>query len=491
MIRFLFLIVSLFALSGSYAVPYAALHDSKHPYIVIADEDSLDDEILISDSLFYKISKRIQFPVNKFVIPKDSPLRREIQNEIMPYSKGDYTLEAVMLRGAASPDGPYEWNKTLSQLRTKSLLDIIRGSVGHHIDSCLTVNEVPEDYLCLIMLMKERGDKDCDRVTEVVNKYISTDQARLKRTLMAMDNKRLWTRLSREYFPKMRAARVVLVFRKHRKPEPPKPMETPTVVVPQPEEKVEVTDSVTQTTVEEDTTDYVVPAELLPSFMPRRELLSVKTNLLFDFAYVPGYNRWCPIPNIAVEYYPLHGHFTYGASLDFPWWQHYSQHKYFQIRNYQFETRYYLRNGGVEHTGIGKGVAYKGLYLQGYVNLALYGICFDKNRGWEGEGAGAGVGIGYVLPLGKKSRWRLEMGAQFGVFFTKYDPYQWQSVLFPERQDKLYYYKWNNWGNFFHKRRHSFTWAGPTRIGLTLSYDLLYRRIAKKGASFKSKEVQK
>ena len=47
---------------------------------------------------------------------------------------------------------------------------------------------------------------------------------------------------------------------------------------------------------------------------PRRELLSVKSNVLFDFAYVPaGYNRFCPIPNIAVEYYPLHGHFTFGA----------------------------------------------------------------------------------------------------------------------------------------------------------------------------------
>ena len=40
----------------------------------------------------------------------------------------------------------------------------------------------------------------------------------------------------------------------------------------------------------------------------------MKSNVLFDFAYVPaGYNRFCPIPNIAVEYYPLHGHFTFGA----------------------------------------------------------------------------------------------------------------------------------------------------------------------------------
>ncbi len=49
-------------------------------------------------------------------------------------------------------------------------------------------------------------------------------------------------------------------------------------------------------------TPAVLPAELK---LPRREILSVKSNLLFDVAYVPGYNRWCPIPNVAVEYLSL------------------------------------------------------------------------------------------------------------------------------------------------------------------------------------------
>lgn len=486
MTRLLFLTLSVFLVSGLYAVPYTASPKEKHPYIIVAgeDEDILqqNDGRVVSDSVFYKISKSIQFPVNKFEIPKDSPLRSELKNDIMPFATDDYTLEAVLLRGAASPEGPYEWNQTLSHLRRNALLNVIKGCVGHHIDSCLTVNEVPEDYICLLMLMKEKGDKDYSRVSAAVDKYFATDQARLKQRLMSMDGGALWKRMIREYFPQMRSARVVLVFRKVKQPEPAKPAE-PVVVPP-----VKVDTVVPAPAIEK--YDTIEAAELLPSYMPRREVLSVKSNLLFDFAYVPGYNRWCPIPNIAVEYYPLHGHFTYGASLDFPWWQHYSDHKYFQIRNYQFEARYYLRNGGIEHTGVGKGAAYRGLYLQAYANLAIYGICFDKNRGWEGEGAGAGLGVGYVLPLCKSGHWRLEVGAQVGVFFTKYDPYQWQSVLFPEREDKLYYYKWNNWGNFFHKRRHSFTWAGPTRVGVTLTYDLLYRRIAKKGYSLKNKEVQ-
>ena len=120
----------------------------------------------------------------------------------------------------------------------------------------------------------------------------------------------------------------------------------------------------------------------------RREFLSVKTNLLFYGVYMPGYNRWCPMPNVALEYYPKKGHFTYGASLDFPWWQDYDAHKYFQIRNYQVEARYYLDGSysGDDIRGY-QAPAFKGFYAQAYAHIGLFGICFDANRGWVGETA--------------------------------------------------------------------------------------------------------
>lgn len=222
--------------------------------------------------------------------------------------------------------------------------------------------------------------------------------------------------------------------------------------------------------------------------LPRREVLSVKTNLLFDFAYMPGYDRWCPIPNIAIEYYPLHGHFTFGASFDMPWWQHYDEHKFFQLRNYQLETRYYFRSGSVEKNPPGKGAAFRGFYLQAYAHLGVFGICFDDNRGWVGEGGGAGIGLGYVLPLSKKGHWRLEFGLQAGFFFCKYDPYQYENPVNPQYRDNLYYYKWTQKPELFKKRQYHRSWFGPTRVGITLVYDLLYRRIQKKGVSFYSTE---
>ena len=229
-------------------------------------------------------------------------------------------------------------------------------------------------------------------------------------------------------------------------------------------------------------------ADTIIYLLPRREYMSIKTNLLFDGAYMPGYDRFCPIPNVAVEFYPLHGHFTYGASFDGPWWQNYDDHKYFQLRSYQLHTRYYLRSGEISKRLPGVGAAFKGFFVSAYAHAFLYNICFDENRGWEGEGWGAGLGLGYVLPLGGNQHWRLEFGLQAGFMHTLYDPYQWRCPINPTNDPERYYYKWYGDAKDFKKRQHRYTWLGPTRVEITLSYDIFYRRIYKKGISFKNYE---
>ena len=58
----------------------------------------------------------------------------------------------------------------------------------------------------------------------------------------------------------------------------------------------------------------------------------------------------------------------------------------------------------------------------------------------------------------------------------------------PAYHDDLYYYKWTKKPELFKKRQYRWNWFGPTRVGITLTYDLLYRRIYKKGVSFKHTE---
>lgn len=438
-----------------------------------------DDQIVpISDEEFLDQAGSVVFPVNDYHLPPDAPLLKQLEDYILPFiNRSGYELLRMYIRGAASPEGSYENNKLLGSRRVESLVNFVKSRVAFPVkDESFNLDVEYEDYRSLAILLSRANDMDASYVQDLCDKYLPDNRiAELKAELKAAQGGRLWQRLLKTYFPKLRVVRLILFFRKAQ-PVAVKPgagsldlSKEPVVVKPVIEPVVE-------------------PVEPQQQILPRREFLSVKTNLLFDVAYMPGYNRWCPIPNVALEYYPKKGHFTFGASFDFPWWQDYDAQKYFQIRNYQLESRYYFRSGNLDANPLGEGAAFRGFYLQGYGNIGLFGICFDADRGWVGEGFGAGIGLGYVTQLSKKGHWRLEFGLQAGFFRCKYDPYQYENPVDPTYRDHLYYYKWTQDPELFKKRQYRYTWLGPTRIGVTLTYDLLYRRINKKGVSFKNKE---
>ena len=437
----------------------------------------------LSDEEFFDIAARIVFPVSKWDLPHRDSIVLQLQNQVLPLiNKDSLELAGMIIRGAASPEGPYKFNKFLSEHRAQTLIDFLR----QHLDAPFRDEDFQlqtdvEDYRTLCLLMRRAADPDYGFVQQLCDRHLPQDQlSELKLQLQQARGGSLWQRLLRQYFPRLRAARVVLFFKAPRTYA----TEVALAVPPMPAIRPYLTASL----ILPENPPVTLPVKQSSLRIPRRELLSVKSNLLFDFAYVPGYNRWCPIPNVAIEYYPKHGHFTYGASIDFPWWQHYHEYKFFQIRNYQLEARYYFRSGDISKNPPGEGAAFRGLYVQGYGHVGLFGICFDANLGWVGEGLGAGLGVGYVLPLSRTGHWRLEFSLQAGFFGCKYDPYKYESPFEDDPHDDLYYYKYYGDPSLFKERQYRFTWIGPTRVGITLSYDLLYRRVAKKGASFVSWE---
>lgn len=198
----------------------------------------------------------------------------------------------------------------------------------------------------------------------------------------------------------------------------------------------------------------------------RREFLAIKTNLLEWGAYVPQYGM-CPMPNVELEFYPKGGHWTFGATFDFPWWKGNTEnHKYFELNNYQLYARYYTRASDR---------CFRGFYIQGYAQAFLYQIGFNEDKGWIGEGIGGGLGIGYALPLCRSGRWKLDFSMQLGVFVTKYDPYVYGCPV-ENIKDGYYYYDYKGEANLFRKREYALTWFGPTRVGMSISYNLFYRR---------------
>ena len=443
----------------------------RYPFIRIVPPNS--ELAPVTDEEFFNTSARVIFPVNKFVLPKNDSLLRLLSGTIFPRINSDsLRLKKLLFRGAASPEGPLRWNRTLGNNRMNALYRFVRQHISTASADTLSQRDVDvEDYRTLCIMMRQAGDRDYGQVKALCDVYLAKDDLpTLKRKLMQVHQGRLWHRLLRTYYPKLRSARFVMILERPELSMPPQHIEASGL-------------------------PYVLPS--LPSVRPipvpslvhRRELLSVKTNVLLDLAYMPGYNRWCPIPNVAIEYYPLHGHFTFGASFDCPWWQDYEGHKYFQVRNYQLESRYYFRSGDIRRNFPGQGAAFRGFYVQAYAHVALYGIMFDADNGWMGEGLGGGIGAGYVLPLSRDGHWRLEFQAQAGYFFTGYDPFQYENPVNPNYRDHLYYYKWTQKPALFKKRQYRFSWLGPTRVGITLSYDLLYRRVAKKGVSFRNWEI--
>ena len=458
---------------------------SRYQYLRIIGDDDDNTPLTLTDEQFFDMAGSVVFPVGKSELPENAPLLRQLATQVIPkLNRDSLQIVKILFRGAASPEGPVELNQQLGQQRAKALFDFFKSRmlapVGEEVFS--TSIDI-EDYRTLCLLMRRANDSDYTRVQALTDRYLNgnsndiTAISQMKEQLQQADEGRLWQRLKDTYFAQLRTARLVLIVKRVAK----LPLvELPPIIgwpVPIPTAPAKLT---------------VQQPEQPSEILPRREVLSVKTNMLFYGIYMPGYNRWCPIPNIAVEYYPKRGHFTFGASFDMPWWQDYDAHKYFQIRNYQLETRYYLKGNsnesGNEAKGIYQAPSYSGFYLQGYVHTGLFGICFDANRGWVGEGGGAGIGAGYVMPISRDGHWRLEFQLQAGWFSCKYDPYKYENPINPGYHDNLYYYKWTLSPDLFKERQYHFNWFGPTRIGVTLSYDLLYKRIQKRGVSFKNKE---
>lgn len=197
-------------------------------------------------------------------------------------------------------------------------------------------------------------------------------------------------------------------------------------------------------------------------------LVAAKTNLLFDLALAyPGFG-WSPAPNVALEYYPKRGRWTVGASFDCPWWSK-PEHKFFQIRNYQLETRRYFRRNDESE------VPYTGWFLSAYAHGGLFAIGVSDKNGVQGEGAGTGLGFGYVLPLSRDGHWKAEFSMQAGYFYAWYDRYVYGDPVSGDL-DGLYYYDWKGNADDFVKRLYRTTWIGPARVGITISYDLFRRR---------------
>ena len=185
-------------------------------------------------------------------------------------------------------------------------------------------------------------------------------------------------------------------------------------------------------------------------------IIGLSTNLIYDATYIPHYG-FTSVPSFSLEYYPAAGHWTYGADVDWSHWLHYPEHRFNQIHNITLHTRRYFNSGED---------GFCGLYLLGSLNATQYGLGWDQH-GWEGEGAGLSAGIGYKWTFG---RMFLDTGLAAGFFYSKYDPYVWGND-----STGWYYYDYAGDPAKFIRRNNGWFWFGPTRVQVSVGFDLFNR----------------
>ncbi len=450
--RLIHVLLLLFVLSG---IPCQAevIEQYKplpsYPFVYVSS--GLDAQIPeISDSLFNATAKGIRFDVNRTELRQNEPFIKLYTSEIAPYlrEKG-LVLRKIIIKGAASPEGPYDNNRRLGLGRTQRLVEFINSQFDNAPDASMTEsNFICEDYEYLTVLMAEANDEETAAVKKIWDDSHG-DEPYCKRELQKLNGGTTWNRLLKEYFPQLRQARVMMFFGL--------PLEATLhdgdLLAKKSEQAVP-----TATPPEIPTWPIALKKE------PRLPLIALRTNLVHDFFYMPNFG-FAPSGNVQLEFFPLHGHLTYNAGFTFSNHRHWNDYKFFQIRDLQLELRRYFREGH----------PYRGAFLGVYAHGFCYGIGFNEKKGWEGEGLGAGISGGYTLKLNRRGSFRLEFTGALGFLATRHDPYVYGNPVSGEKDGK-YYYDYTGSASKFKKRNHMFTWFGPTNLGIQLTYDIVYRK---------------
>lgn len=444
------------------ALPAYAERRSKADYLLPVG-DTIVQRIMPkpeSDSIYVStIYTEIHFKLNKADLDieyMDNGLSLLHLDRVID-SLGLDNISAIEIISQSSPEGSLERNTWLTEHRSKVMIEYMH-RVFPELKDKISMNKVTESWENLAQYVYQDPNLEEEtkqKILDIIDSdelSVATKKSRLKNTLGSNPKTgNVYAYLTKYYYPVIRNSGIYILHMLEPEPEFQKDPERPYVE----EQPVNPQDISYQ------------PIEILPEQpLRKRPVLAVKTNLPY-YAFYKEDLGWAPIYNIELEWYPSElGRWTWLAEWEFPWHSVKEKHQYFQIQNWQLEGRRYFK----------KASHHSGHYLSGYVGINYYDICFDRQsgHGYQGEGLGGGLGYGYVLPLGKNpnTKWKLEFFVKGGFYMTFYDPYDAGSPFAGK-----YYYDWLDAPSLFRKRNKIFRWLGPTGVGISISYDLISKKI--------------
>ncbi|MDE6288753.1 MAG: DUF3575 domain-containing protein [Muribaculaceae bacterium] len=130
-------------------------------------------------------------------------------------------------------------------------------------------------------------------------------------------------------------------------------------------------------------------------------IFALKNNIIFDAALMPNLEFEWLINN------------TWSVALEggAAWWKNDPKHKYYQLAYASPEVRYHIRNRAPWH----------GMYVGAFVGGGYYDL-ENGGKGYRGEGAMAGMSFGYMWPISK--HFSLEAGIGVGYLYSRYKEYE-------------------------------------------------------------------
>lgn len=185
------------------------------------------------------------------------------------------------------------------------------------------------------------------------------------------------------------------------------------------------------------------------SFITKRPLFALKTNLLFDAAMMP---------NIEIEV-PIGNCWSINAEYMFPWWVFDSDRYCMQILMGGLEGRYWLSSRKKRQQSEVLTGHFFGLYAGG----GKYDLQWDDN-GYQGEFfIAAGISYGWATRIANNLR--LEFNIGIGLLRTDY----------------RHYHARDNYQTLLWQENGRYTWFGPTKAKISFVW-LLNHKVKKGGA---------
>lgn len=344
-----------------------------------------------------------------------------------------YVMRTLRVTGAASPEGPLEFNKELSERRADAIFGYFDSREVFN-DSLAEFSFLGRDWQGLRRaVLNNTATPSRNEILEILaplserNELTPEESDHMLTALMALHGGKPYRWLYTRIFPKLRSSRLYVGYEKVSRHIPKLAEGSPRLLAGLTPDLSEMTGTIKLITFPE-------PEARKPFYM------AVKTNMLFDVL---------AIPDIGVEFYvgknwSVVGNWRYG------WWDNDRRHRYWRMYGGDVALRYWFGSTAHEkpltghHVGVYAGIFTYDFEFGGTGHMGgLPGRTL-----WDRFMTNAGVEYGYSLPIARRLNIDFTIGVGYcGGLVEKYRPvngiYFWEST---ERK----------------------TWVGPTKAEVSL-----------------------